>query len=184
MLKRPSSRRKTGQEQIELNLVPILDALVTLIAFLLFSSAFLAIVAIDSPAPLLAPATEQVEKMKEQPLQLTAYIQQNQIIISDWSGSRENHTIPNVPDAKTNEPRYDIEKFHQVLLEIKGRHLNETKLILKPEGGVSYEYIVSIMDAARRIEKTDTPIYIKNDKGVDAPETKLFPEVIFGNIMT
>jgi biopolymer transport protein ExbD len=181
---RPSSRRKSAPQEITLNLVPILDALVTLIAFLLFSSAFLAIVVIDTPAPLLAPASEQVEKMKEKPLQLTAAIQQNQIVITDWTGSREAHTIPNTIDPKTSEPRYDLEKFHQTLVSIKSRHPQEVKLILKPESGVSYESLVGIMDSARAFEKTDSPLYKRNEQGVDEPETKLFPEILFGNIMS
>ena len=83
MLKRPSSRRRSEGAQIELNLVPVLDALVTIITFLLYTAAFISLVAIDTPAPLLAPASEQVEKMKEKPLQLTATIQADRIILSD-----------------------------------------------------------------------------------------------------
>ena len=184
MFTRPSSRRKSAANDIVINLVPILDALVTLVAFLLFSSVFLAIVVIDTPAPLLAPAHEQIEKLKEKPLQLTAHIQEDRIIISDWSGSREAHTIPNVADPKTGESRYDIEKFHGILLGIKTRHPKESKLIVKPVPGVSYESLVGIMDAARAIEKTDPPFYQKDENGMDVPETKLFPEVIFGNIMS
>lgn len=184
MFTRPSSRRKSAANEIIINLVPILDALVTLVVFLLFSSVFLAIVVIDTPAPLLAPAEEQLEKLKEKPLQLTAHIQEDKIIISDWSGSREAHTIPSVPDPKNGEPRYDLEKFHGILLGIKIRHPKETKLILKPVAGVSYESLVGIMDAARAIDKTDPPFYRKDDQGMDVPETKLFPEVIFGNIMS
>src|SRR4051812_16286815 len=122
MLRRPSTRRKSKQAEVTINLVPMLDALVTLVAFLLFSTSFLALVVIDTPAPLLAPADEQVEKLKEKPLQLTAYVKENQIILSDWSGSREAHTIQNVLDPKTSETRYDFEKFHQTLLQIKNRH--------------------------------------------------------------
>jgi biopolymer transport protein TolR len=184
MLNRPSSRRKSSQEAVTINLVPMLDALVTLVAFLLFSTAFMSIVVIDTPAPLLAPAEQQIDKIKEKPLQLTAHVQENQIILSDWTGSREKHVILNAPDPKTGEGRYDLEKFHQVLLEIKTRYPHETKLILKPEGGVSYEMLVGIMDAARAFEKSDPPLYRKNAQGIDEPETKLFNEIIFGNIMS
>lgn len=156
----------------------------TLVAFLLFSSAFLSIVVIDTPAPLLAPADEQIEKMKDRPLQLTAHIRPEIIVISDWSGSRENHSIPSVADPKTGEKRYDFERFHQILVAIKTRHPSETKIVFKPDGGVSYEVLVGLMDAARRFEKSDSTIYKKNAQGVDEPETKLFPEVIFGNIMS
>ncbi|MBI2606712.1 MAG: biopolymer transporter ExbD [Deltaproteobacteria bacterium] len=183
MFKRPSNRRSTSPREIQLNLVPVLDALVTLIAFLLFTSAFLAIVAIDTPAPMLAPPDEQLELLKEKPLQLTAYIQAEQILVSDWSGSREAHKIPSVPDPKTGELRYDIEKFHQTLLEIKSRHPDEAKLIVKPEGGVSYESLIGIMDAARAYEKSDAPLFRKDPNGMDIPETRLFPEIIFGNLL-
>ncbi len=184
MFKKPSSRRKSEHSEIELNLVPILDALVTLIAFLLFSSTMMAISIIETPAPLLAPASEQIEKIKEKPLQLTATVKKDKIYIADWSGSREAHTIPSIADPQTGEPRYDIETFHKTLIEIKTRHPKETKLIFKPDGGVAYESIVELMDSARMLEKTDPPFFIKDAAGVDKPDTKLFSEVIFGNIMS
>lgn len=184
MLKRPSSRRRSSQTEIAINLVPILDALVTLITFMLFTTTFLAITVLDTPTPLLAPPEEQVEKIQKQPLQLTAFIQPDKILISDWTGSREKHSIANITDPETNESRYDFEKFHQTLIEIKQRHSNETKLVLKPDPGVAYEVLISIMDAARSIEKTDPPLYKKSAQGIDEPELKLFPEVIFGNLMS
>lgn len=184
MLSRPSTRRKSHSQEVSINLVPMLDALVTLVAFLLFSSAFMAIVFIDSPAPTLAPPEEQVQQIKDKPLQLTAYIQESQIILSDWSGSREKHVIGSVPDLKTGEMRYDYERLHQILVEIKNRYPKETKIILKPEGGVSYESLIGIMDAARFFEKSDPPLYKKNEQGLDVPEKSLFPEVIFGNILS
>lgn len=185
MLRRPSSRRKSAKSEVAINLVPMLDALVTLVTFLLFTTSFLSIAAIDTPAPQLAPASEQVENLKDKPLQLTAYVQEKQIILSDWSGSREKHVIPSVLDPASNELRYDIERFHKTLVEIKTRHLKETKLIFKPDGGVSYESIVGLMDAARNFDEKGDPLLIKKDEqGVEVIEKNLFPEVIFGNIMS
>ncbi len=182
-MNRPSSRRKSKSQTIELNLVPILDALVTLVSFLLFSTAFLSIVSIDSPVPLVAPAPTQIEELKEKPLQLTATIQKEQIVVTDWTASREAHTIPSVLDPKTGELRYDLEKFHQILVEIKHRFPNELKVILKPEAGVAYETLVDIVDSSRSFQKTDRTLFVKDKSGVSVPETKLFPDVIFGNIM-
>lgn len=184
MLRRPSARRKSAQSEVQINLVPMLDALVTLVTFLLLSSAFLAINTIDTPAPLLAPAEEQIEQLKDKPLQLTAYIQEKQIIISDWSGSREKHVIPSVMDPTSGELRYDLEAFHKALVEIKQRHPAESKLILKPEGGVAYEGLIGLMDAARFFDEKSDPPMVKKENGVDVPEKNLFPEVIFGNIMS
>ena len=185
MFRRPSLRRKSASSEVNINLVPMLDALVTLVTFLIFTTSFLSIAAIETPAPQLAPASEQVEKLKEKPLQLTAFIQEKQIVISDWSGSRENHRIASVLDPTLGEYRYDLESFHKTLIEIKSRHPNETKLILKPEGGVSYESIVGIMDSARNFDEKSDPSMIKKDEnGTEVIEKNLFPEVIFGNIMS
>jgi biopolymer transport protein ExbD len=191
MLKRPSSRRRSGHEEININLVPMLDALVTMVAFLLLTSAFMSIAVIDTPAPLLAPADEQIKNIeKDKPLQLSAHIMEKQILLTDWSGSRVNVRIPSVVDTakdpKGGELRYDTEALHKALLDIKTRYPKETKLVLKPDAGVSYESLVGIIDAARAYEKTDpvTPPTKKDPQGVDVPDTRLFPEVIFGNIMS
>lgn len=185
MLNKPSTRRKSSQHQLELNLVPMLDALVTIVSFLLFSTAFMAIVVIDTPAPVLGTVDEQVENLKTKPLQLTAHIQAHQIIVSDWSGSREKHVIASITDPASGEPKHDIEQLHKILIEIKTRYPEEKKLILKPDAGIPYETIVEIMDSARFLDpKTDPPSYKKNEQGVDVPTNELFPEVIFGNIMS
>ncbi|MGE4233337.1 MAG: ExbD/TolR family protein [Bacteriovoracia bacterium] len=184
MFKKPSSRRKTENSEITLNLVPILDAMVTLIAFLLFSSSFLAIAVIDTPAPVLGTPDQQEQQSKDRPLQLTAMISAHRILIQDWTGSREKHIIANVEDPNTGDSRYDFEKFHQLLLQIKNRYPKETKLILKPDSGVAYETIIELIDRARFFEPTDPALFKTNAQGVDEVEKKLFPEVIFGNIMS
>ena len=180
MLSRPSSRRRSGSEELNINLVPMLDALVTIVAFLLLSTAFVSIATIDTPVPSLAAAPAQLEKIeKNPPLQLTVYVQPEQILISDWTGSREKHTVPSIEPTK-----YDIEQLHQKLIEIKGRHPTEKQVILKPDSGVSYENIVAIIDAARSLEKTDPPILKPATNGEAATQiNELFPEVIFGNIL-
>ena len=180
MLKRPSSRRKkASNEEINLNLVPILDAMVTLISFLLFSASFLAIVVIDTPAPLLADAQEAL-KDKKPPLNLTLRVQDGQMFLEGGFGNLVNRRIANLADGT-----YDLVTLHTALLEIKQRYPQETKLILMPSPGVPYEELVKIIDTSRAYEKTDPTIFKKNPlTGVDEPETKLFPEVIFGNILS
>jgi lysyl-tRNA synthetase class 2 len=64
VLKRPSSRRKSSTEGITLNLVPILDTMVTLIGFMLFTMSFLALVTIESPFPEASSKVLE-QKLKE-----------------------------------------------------------------------------------------------------------------------
>ena len=192
MFRTPSSRRKSAQQEVQLNLVPMLDALVTLVSFLLLTMGYMAISVIDTPAPMVAPAEEQIEKIeKDKPLQLTAHILKDKIIISDWSGSRENHEIKTVPsteaDAKPGDVRYDLESLHKLLITIKGRHPKEKQLILKPDADVPYEQIINVMDASRYFDKTDVVpenIKTKDVNGNEVPDTNLFPEVVFGNILS
>jgi hypothetical protein len=53
MLRKPSQRRRSkGIQEIDLPLVPIMDAFVTLIAFLLMATSLLAVTLIDTPVPI------------------------------------------------------------------------------------------------------------------------------------
>ena len=100
MFKSPSSRRRTQNSGITLNLVPILDAMVVLIAFLLFTMAFLQIVSIETPFPTANAAPDEV--IKEKPLQLSLTVQPENVTI--WSPFIEGieRTIPNPSTGKTS----------------------------------------------------------------------------------
>jgi biopolymer transport protein ExbD len=177
MLKRPTSRSKRDQKQIELNLVPILDTMVTLIGFLLFTTSFLSLVSIESPFPMASPQ-EVVEKIKEKPLQLTLTLRENEAEI--WSPFEKipSQTIPN-----TSPGNPDVAKIHEALLGVKQKFPNDTKLVIVPHPGMTYDVLISVMDSARTIEATDTPIFRKTASGTEEVLKILFPEVIFGNLL-
>ncbi len=179
MLKRPSSRRKSHSEGIELNLVPILDTMVTLIGFLLFTTSFLAIVSIESPLPI--SSTEEVmEKLKEKPLQLTVAINEGTTEIYSVSDKIPRKSIPN-----TAEGAVDLKALHEGVIEVKKQFPSEETVVLAPKAGIAYETIITVMDALRGLEPTDPPIYRKNTRtGVDEPAKGLFTNVIFGNLLT
>jgi biopolymer transport protein ExbD len=178
VLKRPTSRRKGQTKQIELNLVPILDTLVTLIAFLLFTMTFLNIVGIESPFPIAS--TEQTEqKLKEKPLQLTVSLHDNEALI--WSPFEKfaSKTIPN-PAAGL----YDLHAIHEALIEVKKQFPTETHVVVVPTGSTNYDTLVSIMDTLRSFDPTDPPVFVKNAQtGLDEQTKLLFPDVIFGNLL-
>lgn len=178
MLKRPSSRRKGTTEQINLNLVPILDTMVTLIAFLLFTTSFLSIVTIESPFPQ-ASAQDVEQKLKEKPLQLTLTLRENEAEI--WSPF-EKIQPRRIPNPIPGQP--DIKGVHDALIDIKKLFPNESKIVLVPVAGINYDVLVSVMDSVRAIEATDPPVFFKNaETGADEVAKKLFPEVIFGNLL-
>jgi len=180
VLKRPSSRRNSHQEQIELNLVPILDTMVTLIGFLLFTTSFLALVSIESLLPQSSPEeVQQRVQNKEKPLQLTLTMRPKDVEIWSPFSKIEPKAILNTAEG---EP--DLKGIHEALLEIKKTFPNETSVVLVPTKEAHYESLITLMDAARTMEKTDPPIYLKNEQtGLDEPIKSLFPKVVFGNLL-
>lgn len=177
MLKRPSSRRRSKGEGINLNLVPILDTMVALISFLLFTTSFLAIVHIESPVPQTSAAVNE-KKIQEKPLQLTVSLREKEAEI--WSPFDR---IPSkiIPNPTPGQP--DVKTLHDSLLAIKQQFPKETQVVFVPFSGATYDVLVSVMDSMRMVEKTDTPIYQNDDQGVSKPVKQLFPDVIFGNLL-
>jgi biopolymer transport protein ExbD len=178
VLKRPTSRRKGEAKQIELNLVPVLDTLVTLISFLLFTMSFLNVVGIESQAPI-ASSEETQAKLKEKPLQLTLSLRENECEI--WSPF-EKIAPRKVPNLGTLQP--DLKAIHEALLDVKKQFPGETHVVLVPEASVNYDTLIAVMDAARGMDPTDAPIFAKNPKtGIDEQTKLLFPDVVFGNLL-
>ena len=177
-LNSPSSRRKGGHQSITLNLVPILDAMVTLIGFLLFTTSFLAIVSIETPLPTASTAQNE-QKLKEKPLQLTISLHDNDVEI--WSPFER---IPKklIPDTTPGQP--DLKTIHDTLLGIKKQFPEETKVVLAPNAGTTYDVLIAVMDVSRLMDPTDPPLFHPNPATkVDEQVKQLFPEVIFGNLL-
>ncbi|HAR41766.1 MAG TPA: hypothetical protein DCS07_03925 [Bdellovibrionales bacterium] len=178
MLKRPSSRRKSKKDQVELNLVPFIDAMVTLIGFMLFTTSFLAIVSIESPFPQTSPSSNQ-QKLLEKPLQLTVSIREKESEI--WSPFER---IPSKLIPHTEEGKPDIQAIHEALFPIKQQFPDETKIVIVPAARTTYDLLISLMDGLRTVEPTDPPLFRKNPAtGIDEAVKTLFPEVIFGNLL-
>ncbi|MGZ3694329.1 MAG: biopolymer transporter ExbD [Bdellovibrionota bacterium] len=177
MLKRPSSRRRSrGTSEIDLPLVPIMDAFVTLIAFLLLATSLLAVTLIDTPVPVVSTMPE--EKNKEKPLALTLTIEQDKLELSSGSRQIKTQVFPKI------DKDYALDKLHEALVPIKQQFLKEQNIVFMPVGDVKYDDLVHLMDTVRLLLKTDPPIYTKDAAGVDKPETYLFANVIFGNVIS
>lgn len=178
MLKRPSQRRSSkGTQEIDLPLVPIMDAFVTLIAFLLLVTSLLAVTLIDTPVPVVS--NEPEEKMHEKPLALQLEIKADELILS--SGFR---LIPEQKFPKV-EKNYDSGKLHEALIAIRQKFPKENTIVYKPAADVKYDDLVQLMDATRLLSKTDPanpPVKDKN--GVDRIDPYLFPTVVFGNVIS
>jgi biopolymer transport protein ExbD len=178
VFKRPSSRRKTHQGGIVLNLVPILDAMVTLITFLLFTMSFLSLGSIESPFP--TASTKQIqEKLKEKPLQLTVTLKESGAEIWSPFNKIAPKKVPHNPDGTPN-----AQGIHDVLIGVKKQFPKENSIVIIPASGNTYDELIVVMDSFRTMEAGDPPIFQKNEQtGNDEPLKNLFPNVIFGNLL-
>jgi biopolymer transport protein ExbD len=178
VLKRPSSRRKSKPSEVTINLIPMLDALVTMISFLLYSMSFFAFVSIQSPVPITS-SKDIADKLKERPLQLTISIREKELEV--WSPFK---LFPAKRIAHLEDGMPNIGELHQTVIEVKRRFPNENKVVIVPNAASTYDTIIAVMDASRTLEATDTPLFMKNaTTGVDEQVKALFPEVIFGNLL-
>ncbi len=177
MLKRPSARRKShGTGDVELPLVPIMDAFVTLIAFLLLATSLLAVTLIDTPVPVVSNVPDD---SKEKPLMLTLKLTPEELHLSSAFNKIPVQKFPKIDKG------YDLEKLHEALVAIRQQFPKEKTVVFMPSGDIKYNDIVQTMDSVRLLLKTDPPFYITDEKdGVDKPDQYLFPFVIFGNVLS
>ena len=175
-MQRPSARRRSqAQGDADLPLVPIMDAFVTLIAFLLLATSMLSVTLIDTPVPIVS---NMPDNSKDKPLTLTLRIDEDQLKLDSPFNLIKPQVFPKI------EKDYPFDKLHEALIEIKKGFPNEKKIIFMPASKVKYNDLVALMDASRTLFKTDPPLYVVGTDGVNKPQTDLFSEVIFGNVVS
>lgn len=167
-------KRKKAQEK--LNLVPIMDSVFIFIFFLLMSTSFLKIYEIDSDIPI----TSQSEPPKDQkdPLALTLKVSTKNISLYKGVPSRRIKRIKRTPQDDSY-----LEELHSYLIDLKKQYLNEDQIIIEPSDDLTYEEVVKIMDAVRKLNRTDEAIFKTNKEGVDIKLDHLFKKIIFNNFM-
>jgi biopolymer transport protein ExbD len=127
----------------------MLDALVTMISFLMYTMAFLNLTMIESPLPIVSPDTN-LQKLKERPLQLTLTLNDKDVLLwSPFDLIKQEH-VDNKPDGTV-----DTLKLHEALIAIKQKFPSENNIILVPKPATSYDTIVQVLDTAKNLDKTD-----------------------------
>ncbi len=156
----------------------MMDALVTMISFLMYTMAFLALTMVESPLPIVSNE-QNLQEIKTPPLQLTLTVDDKDVLLWSPFDRIPQQSIPNLADGNV-----DLLKLHEALIGIKQKFTNETKIILVPKPTTSYDTIIAVLDAAKNLEKTDPVIVTKNEKtGVQEQVKELFSEVVFGNLL-
>lgn len=177
MLKRPSQRRRShGTQEVDLPLVPIMDAFVTLIAFLLLATSMLAVTLIDTPVPIVSSVPD--DNKKDKPLALTLEIAEDSLKLSSAFRKIQPQAFPKI------DKNYDLDKLHEALVAIRKQFPNEKSITFQPQAEIKYNDLIAIMDATRLFLKTDETLFVTGDDGISKPDPFLFQGVLFGNVMS
>ncbi len=169
---RAPSRRRRKKAVKSPNVVSILDVIFILIFFLVMSASFNALKEITSPIPIISD--EEPPKSKKKPLSLTFVIYQNSISVLTGVPGTIRKTF-----RRNQEGKFPLEDLHNYLVNLKAKHLGETLAIFEPLANLTYEEIVSIMDAVRTLKRTDKALYYK-----DTRLKALFDNIMFSNIQS
>lgn len=153
------SRRKHSDPDVEINMVPIMNMFLVLIPFLLMSSSFLHLKAIDTSVPVRAqPDTTQKNDEKKSDIVVTAVVKltykgMNVSVTSDELTNAQIEALDRSINWKKDRDKSMFLELSGALKEIKDQYPKSTTLILSPDDDVVYEDIVSAMDAARKLGK-------------------------------
>ncbi len=155
----------------ELDLIPVMNLMVTLIPFLMLGAAFyhLGVVPISLPTrveqPSMKPESDVVVTMQ-------LLIERHQMTLSASSAQLEpadlltlKSVLPNTGDA------YDIAGLRERLVAVKGRYPKSDTIVVFPDDMVRYQPLVEILDGTRERK-------VGERDGEDVREP-LFPVTVF-----
>lgn len=175
MLKVPSARKRRKPQE-KLNLVPIMDSIFIFIFFLLMSATFLKINEVGSDIPLISD--REPPKQEKDPLALTLTLNTDSLTLSRGVPSRVIQKFQRQTDGNFN-----LMELHGVLIGLKKQYISEDTIIFEPIGDLTYEELVKVMDAVRKMENTDEALFRKNKEGIDEKLKLLFSKIIFSNLL-
>ncbi len=163
--KRVMRHHSRGRSSYDLNVVPMIDMMVMLVCFLVFSAVFTRTNILELN---FANANAAVPDLP-QGLQLEVVVRESRIEIGDRNTGILK-TLPNI------ESGYDFTGLSEYLLLVKSKYQDkqDASILLEPQ--IPYDTLVHVMDTVRIYMPTG-----KNDKGLSVVQTELFPAVSVGD---
>lgn len=172
--------RRNFNHEFELDLAPLLAVMVKLVPVLLLSSAFVQVMMIESDLPQAvkeAIAQQDPEKPKAI-IQLEVSIKDGVTIVVQADGKQIKENVA------MNKQTFDYKALHKALQKVKAQYPDVYRIEMAPQADVSYQFIVKVMDEARRSRDKDVrfPVYDKKENKQIMTDY-MFPDVVFVNMM-
>jgi biopolymer transport protein ExbD len=155
LVRRNHARYHHGRD--DLNIVPMIDMMVILVFFLIFTAVFSKtnILQLNLPA---SSTTTPLDLPKD--LKLEVIIRPDDLVVNDRN-SGPLHTIPNTADG------YDYANLSEFIRRIKAQFPQMTDATVLPSPATSYDTLVQVMDAVRVYELPVAPF----------SKAELFPDI-------
>lgn len=154
----------------ELNVVPFLDVMITLIPFLMLTVSFGSVVVVKTALPT---PVERIDSAKvPPPFDLVAQVSPDSIRL--WVDPAKHGARPVLLVSTSRDEAYPqavLDTFHRALLRVKAAHPAETRLALDAAPGVSLERLSQLMDQSAEM---------RSDEAAGASPAggrRLFPDV-------
>ncbi len=157
--------RTRSEEDTELNMVPIMNLFMVLIPFLLMSTSFLHLKAVNASVPVHAEAASESTPPPASDIKVTVMVSLggNRLSVSASANGVAPEILSGFEKTIVRTGRVDevSAQLGRVLAAVKEKYPKSDTMVLVPEPSVLYEEIVRTMDMAR-------------NRGEDA----LFPNVV------
>jgi biopolymer transport protein ExbD len=163
VVRRVSRNHSRYRGRHDLNVVPMIDMMVILVVFLIFSAVFTRINILE----LNLPAANQAVPDLPKGLQLEVIVRKNVIEVAD----RGTGLLKSFPKGAAG---YDFVGLSQFLQLVKSKYPEKTDASILLEPDISYEIVVQTMDAVRLFQTPGTGISYGD----------LFPDLSVGDAPT
>jgi len=153
-------RRKSSEEDVDIDMVPVMNMFLVLIPFLLMSASFLHLKVINTSVPVQAESISERPEKRTVKLTVIAEIKKKSIHMSTISDDLESEVLEKWTARLDNEKEgeYPLTKVAAYLLKIKAIYPESDTLIVIPDESIMYDTIIQVMDVARFSQK-DVPLF-------------------------
>ncbi len=145
---------RRGEDDTDLNMIPIMNIFLVIIPFLLTSVSFYHIKAINTSVPVLAGGAQDSGEQENIKLTVILEMKPAELRVSATADELTPEELQQYDRTikQTIAGNYPLEELNEYLRGIKESYPKSDTLLLIPDESIVYESIIQAMDAARKVD--------------------------------
>ena len=143
--------KRSEEEPVHLNMVPVMNLFLAMIPFLLMCAAFFQVSVINASVPALSEGADPGDEPKKEMKRITLNLQIGKSgFVLSAQGDQPPEELKNIGGTiPKKKGKYDYEKLAERCKKIHDKYSKSDTVVILPEKDVLYDVIVQAMDAAR-----------------------------------